>query len=440
MDAVLIAIFTLVPLLLILVVVHEFGHYATARAMGIKVLEFGVGFPPRAFGIYTGHTPVLIDAGTRFIGLNGPQALQRGQQVKVSSTEDANGNLLARVIELSKKRAGAITDIATEKTDDNLLNHEGKIRSVDGGSSIVLADMLYSVNWAPIGGFVRLAGESNPQVPRSLASKGPGTRFLVLIAGPFMNAILPLAIFTALLMIPQDVLVGRLGISEVGEGTAAAEAQVLEGDVVLEANGRKIDNRFDFTREINLNGGSQMDLLVERNGQEQLVFVRPRFDTESGRWLVGVIAELSDSHVESRSDPIWEAIPNSFVSTWEMLVLVKQSLGGAFSQGSSPEFSGPIGIAQVTGEVTREGGLTGWLGIGILLSINLAILNILPIPMLDGGRMAFVAIEWVRRGKRVPPEKEGLVHLIGVAVLMAGILIISANDIQRLIDGRSFLG
>jgi regulator of sigma E protease len=440
MDAVLIAIFSLVPLLLILVVVHEFGHYATARAMGIKVLEFGVGFPPRAFGIYTGHTPVLIDAGTRFIGLDGPQALQRGQQVKVSSTEDADGNLLARVIELSKKRAGAITDVVTEKTDDNLLNHEGKIRSVDGGSSIVLADMLYSVNWAPIGGFVRLAGESNPQVPRSLASKSPGTRFLVLIAGPFMNAILPLAIFTVLLMIPQDVLVGRLGISEVGDGTAAAEAQVLEGDIVLEANGRKIDNRFEFTRQINLNGGSQMELLVERDGQEQLLLVRPRFDTESGRWLVGVIAELSDSHVESRSDPIWEAIPNSFVSTWEMLVLVKQSLGGAFSQGSSPEFSGPIGIAQITGEVTREGGLSGWLGIGILLSINLAILNILPIPMLDGGRMAFVAIEWVRRGKRVPPEKEGLVHLIGFAVLMGGILLISANDIQRLIDGRSFLG
>ena len=444
MEAVLIAIFTLVPLLLILVVVHEFGHYATARAMGIKVLEFGVGFPPRAFGIYTGRTPVLIDAGTQFIGLDGPQALQRGQQVKVSSAEDGNGNLLARVIELSKKRAGSITDVATEKTDNDLLNHEGKIRSVDAGSpgvsSIVLADMLYSVNWAPIGGFVRLAGESNPKVPRSLASKGPGTRFLVLIAGPFMNGILPLAIFTALLMIPQDVLVGRLGISEVGEGTAAAEAQVLEGDVVLEANGKKIDNRFDFTREINLNGGSQMELLVERNGQEQLLFVRPRFDTESGRWLVGVIAELSDSHVESRSDPIWEAIPNSFVSTWEMLVLVKQALGGAFSQGSSPEFSGPIGIAQVTGEVTREGGLTGWLGIGILLSINLAILNILPIPMLDGGRMAFVAIEWVRRGKRIPPEKEGLVHLIGFAVLMGGILIISANDIQRLIDGRSFLG
>jgi regulator of sigma E protease len=94
----------------------------------------------------------------------------------------------------------------------------------------------------------------------------------------------------------------------------------------------------------------------------------------------------------------------------------------------------------VTGEITRQAGLTGWLGIGILLSINLAILNILPIPMLDGGRIVFVALEWVRRGKRVPPEKEGLVHMIGLAVLLAGIVIITANDINRLLEGRSFLG
>lgn len=445
MDAVLIAIATLVPLLLILVVVHEFGHFATARAMGIKVLEFGVGFPPRAFGFYTGRTPVLIDASTQFIGLDGPSSLQRGQQVKVSSTEDVNGNLLARVIELSKKRAGAITDVATEKTDDDLLNHEGKIRSVGDGSpgaagSMVLADMLYSVNWAPLGGFVRLAGESNPRVPRSLASKGPGTRFLVLIAGPFMNAILPIAIFTAVFMIPQDVALGQVSVLQVVDGTAAAEGQVQAGDIVLAANGEKIENGDELVREIQLNGGSQMELLVERDGREQPLFLRPRFETATGTWKIGVHSELIVSRVESRSDPIWEAIPNGFVSSWETVVLFKQAIGGYIAEGSSPELSGPIGIAQVTGEVTRSGGLTGWLGIGILLSINLAILNILPIPMLDGGRMAFVAIEWVRRGKRVPPEKEGLVHLIGFAVLMGGILLISVNDIQRLIDGRSFLG
>ena len=447
METVLIAIGTLVPLLVILVVIHEFGHFATARAMGVKVLEFGVGFPPRAFGVYTGNTPVLVDGSTRFIGLSGLSEMGRGQKLKVSSTEDAQGNLVARIIEVSRKAVKGEPredqsgdDLEEERPgEENLLKHEGKVRSV-GDGSFILADMLYSVNWAPIGGFVRLAGEANPEIPRSLASKGTGTRFLVLIAGPLMNAILPLFIFTVLLMIPQDVAVGRLVITEVGEGTGAAEAQVKPGDVVIQANGRDIDNRFDFSREINLNGGSRMEMLVERDGQELLLLVRPRFDTESDRWLVGVIPQLTDFTIERQSQPIWEAIPNSFVNTWEMLVLVKQALGGAFGAGSSPEFSGPIGIAQVTGEITRSNGWIGWLGVGILLSINLAVLNVLPIPMLDGGRIFFVVLEWARRGKMIPPHREGMVHLIGFALLIGGIVLVSANDIGRLIDGRSFLG
>ena len=441
METALIAIGSLVPLLVILVVIHEAGHFFTARAMGVKVLEFGVGFPPKAFGVYTGNTSVLVDGATRFIGLSGPSELGRGQRVKVSSTEDAQGNLVARVIELSKKAVkGEPEDSEEERPGEkDLLKHEGKVRSA-GDGAFILADMLYSVNWAPIGGFVRLAGEANPNIPRSLASKGAGTRFLVLIAGPLMNAILPLFIFTVLLMIPQDVLVGRLAIAEVGEGTAAAEAQVQAGDIVLRANGTDIEDRLEFTRQINLNGGSRMDLLVEREGQELLLFVRPRFDTESARWLVGVIPRLDDSRIVSQSQPIYKAIPNSFVNTWDMLVLVKQAIGGSIGEGSSPEFSGPIGIAQITGEITRDGGLYGWLGVAILLSINLAILNVLPIPMLDGGRMFFVMLEWVRRGKKIPAEKEGMVHLIGFALLIGGIVLVSVNDISRLIDGRSFLG
>ncbi|MAF40065.1 MAG: hypothetical protein CL696_14505 [Chloroflexi bacterium] len=442
METVLIAVGSMVPLLLILVVIHEFGHYATARAMGVKVLEFGVGFPPRAFGVYTGNTCVLIDGATRYVGFSDRGDLGRGQRIKVSSTEDANGNLIARVIERSKKLAHGEQEEEPDEErlgEEDLLNHEGKIRSV-GGGSLVLADMLYSVNWAPIGGFVRLAGEANPNVPRSLAGKGTGTRFLVLVAGPLMNAILPLLIFTVILMIPRDVAVGRLVIQEVGEGTAAASAQVQAEDIVLQANGSDIENRLDFTREINLNGGSQMAMLVERDGQELLLHLRPRFDTESARWLVGVFPRLDDVTIVKQSEPIWEAIPNSFVNTWEMLVLVKQALGGAFGEGSSPEFSGPIGIAQVTGEITRDGGWIGWLGMGVLLSINLAILNVLPIPMLDGGRIFFVVLEWARRGKKIPAHREGMVHLVGFALLMGGIVLVSVNDIGRLIDGRSFLG
>ena len=438
MDAVLFALVTLIPLLVVLVVVHELGHFATARVFGVKVLEFGVGFPPRAFAIYTGRTPVMLHPQTRFVGLEGPQELRTGQRVKVGSLEDQGCGLVAFQVELHRNQ-GAEEESNFNRPVDNLLWHEGKVRSVAEGS-FELADMLYTVNVIPLGGFVRLAGESNPTVPLSLASRPPWQRVVVLAAGSVMNALLPLVIFTALFMLPQDVEVGRLAITEVLPGSGAAEAGIRPGDVLIEANGKPVESRTDLTREVNLNGGSEMTVLVERGGELETVALRPQFEADFSRWLAGVRVELRDVRVESRSSPIWEAVPESFVGTWELLVLLRQSIGGMISERAAPELSGPIGIAQMTGEVSREGGLTGWLSVGILLSINLAIINILPFPMLDGGRIVFVVIEWVRRGKRVPPEKEGLVHLVGLAVIIAGIIAISANDIARLIEGGSFLG
>ena len=439
MDAVLFAIVTLVPLLLILVVVHEWGHFATARAFGVKVLEFGVGFPPRAFGVYTGRTPVMLHPRTRFVGMEGPQDLRPGQRVKVGSLEDEECGLVAFEVELHRKREKDEPESHFNRPVDNLLWHEGKVRSV-GDGSFELADMLYSVNIIPLGGFVRLAGESNPTVPLSLASRPPWQRVVVLAAGAAMNALLPLAIFTIMFMLPQEVEVGRLTVTGVAGDSAAAEAGLHPGDVLLAANGAPIENRIDFTREVNLNGGSEMTVLLERNGREETALLRPQFDAEAARWLAGVAVQLDDARVESHSRPIWEAVPDAFIGSWELLVLLKQNIGGMASAGVAPELSGPIGIAQMTGEVSRDGGLSGWLSVGILLSINLAIINILPFPMLDGGRIVFVVIEWVRRGKRISPEKEGLAHLIGLAIIIAGVVAISANDVMRLIEGGTFLG
>ena len=542
MESVLIAIAAIVPMLLMLVVIHELGHFATARSLGVKVLEFGVGFPPRAFGFYTGKTRVLISADTQFINLSGQSDLQPGSLVKVSSGEDAEGNLVARVIELPLAAKGLADRLGRKKQSDELtssvepeimhdsdelLKHEGRVRSVEDGS-IVLADMLYSVNWAPLGGFVRLAGESNPEIPQSLASKGVGTRFLVLVAGPFMNAILPIAFFTILLMLPQEISVGQVVVDEVYDGFPAQAAGIQPGDIVLSTDGRKIENEGDLAVAINIKGNSPMELLIDRDGQQSVFTLRPEWGRPPGQWLVGVsISEdtgqvvvdgvmpdgpaesagvskrdvvvsaggntikttsdlkraiqlnrdgdmdwlikrgdgeiaiqvtprfdqpeteqfqtgisprLINSHVERRSQPPWTAFRDSFGKTWEMLVLIKQGLFGAVSSGSSPQLSGPIGIAGAAGELTRQAGIEGWLFMAILLSISLAIFNILPIPALDGGRLVFVVLEWLRRGKRVPPDKEGLVHLIGFVVLIGLIILISANDINNLIQGRSLLG
>ena len=492
MDAVLFAAATLAPLLVILVVVHELGHFATARAMGVKVLEFGVGFPPRAFGLYAGRTPVRLYAGTQYHNLAGAAELRPGQRVLLYSAEaaapiagatagmgggtpgigggtpgigggtpgidggvvgmdsgatgmgggadagasrrrnPAEGELVARIIEAKPRRGGYSSENEAAARQSALLRHEGIVREVRG-DSIVLADMLYSFNWLPLGGFVRLAGESDPAVPRSLAAKGAGTRLLVLAAGPLMNVVLPVAVLMVLFMVPREAVVGRLAVDAVLPETAAAAAQLQPGDIIVEANGDAMERGADFARAINLNGGAPMTLLVERAGQPQRLSLEPRFDNEASRWMAGVRLELLDQRTVREAQPFWEAIPNGFVSVWELLVLLRQNLAGAFSQGSGPQLSGPIGIAQATGELTRQDGLNGWLSVGILLSINLAILNLLPFPMLDGGRIVFVVIEWVRRGKRISPEKEGLVHLIGLVALLGLIAAVSANDIARIL-------
>ena len=456
MTTVLIAVGTMVPMLVFLVVIHELGHFATARALGVKVLEFGVGFPPRAFAIYTGRTRVLLDPQTRYVGLEGPEGLIRGQFVKVSSREDVHGNLVASAIEAPQPKRrfkripsqGGPDEVAedTGAESEDYLKHEGKIRELDGGS-LILADLLYTVNWAPLGGFVRLAGESNPNVPRSLASKGVGTRFIVLVAGSFMNALLPLVIFTVLFMIPQDVTVGQIEVTDVIPGSPAGESGIQRGDVVLEAKGTDIETLSDLIRIINLNGGSTMDWLILRSGRRELVGLQPRYGLPPGHWRVGVVissepggvvvnqvlagspaaaaglqqgdvvfiagsqriveqqdlidaiarnqgselqlvisragrelrllvapifeqssdpqwitgitTRMINPRTESRSKPIWSAVPESFVSTWELLVLVKQGLSGAISEGQAPRVAGPVGIAKVAGEFTRKGGFTG---------------------------------------------------------------------------------
>lgn len=532
METALIAIGSIVPMLLFLVVIHELGHFATARAMGVKVLEFGVGFPPRALTLYTGRTRVLLGPQTRFIGIAGPQDLTSGQLVKVTSSEDVHRNLVAQTVEVvSRSRMfrgkaqdpesqGQNAGDARAQEPENHLKHEGKIRESDGGS-FILADMLYTINWTPVGGFVRLAGENNPNVPRSLAGKGAGTRMVVLAAGSFMNAILPLVFFTVWFMVPQQVVVGQVQISEVADGSPAQAAGIIPGDIVLRAKTETIESAPDLTRVINLNGGSLMEWVVLRSGRQEILRVQPRFGVPEGRWLVGigiqeqagqvlvtqvrpgspaelagllqgdavvraggsairgvteltsaiglnqgsemewvversgiqrvirvtpafeqsdakqwltgVTTQLVNAREETRSQPIWTAVPNSFNRTWELLVLVKQALFGAISAGGAPQVAGPVGIAKVAGEFTREGGFTGWLVITILLSVNLAIINMLPIPGLDGGHLVFVVLEWARRGRRVPPEKEGLVHFIGIMVLIAGIILITANDIRQLL-------
>ena len=464
METWIIAVASFVPMLLLLVVVHELGHFWSAKAFGIKVLEFGVGYPPRAWGIYTGRSETLLTPGT--VCLNGALgAIRPGQVIRVLSGENPEGQLVARYVELREagRIGGALGSLAglagfgrrarseepggqparrrlDDVQTDEFLRHEGRVREVLP-DRIVLADMIYTVNWLPLGGFVRLSGENNPAAPGSLARRGLGQRAIVLAAGSAMNALFPIVAFAIMFMIPHTEMVGGSAeITSVAPNSPAEAAGLMAGDRVVQVGDRPQGAPQELPREVHLAAGTEMTWVIERDGQQRVAQVTPRVDPPPGEGAVGITFSVVDQQEVRKIEPPWTAVRLGAISTWDMLTLMGREIRGWFGGGRGPELSGPIGIAQITGEVTRQGGIQGWMLVAILLSINLAVLNILPIPMLDGGRLLFVFIEWVRGGKRVPSEKEGLVHLIGFVALLALVIAISANDIMRLVRGISPLG
>ncbi len=350
---VLVTILQFLAVLAVVVMVHEFGHFATAKAFGIKVNEFGFGFPPRVIKLF----------------------------------------------------------------------HKG--------------DTDYTINLLPIGGFVRLEGENDPTHPRSLASKGIGTRFIVLVAGVFMNVVLTIALFSGLFMFSTE----ELRVGQVAPGSPAEGAGVVAGDTILEVDGKSVTTFGQLSTKINDNLGTEIGWLIKRDGAKQLVHLMPREVHPEGEGATGIT--ISSVGVQ-RSLPTrtpWESVYLGLDHTWFILTSIKDEVVTRIGDNQVPvDFVGPVGITQLTGEVVDEGGLISLVSLAALLSMFLAIFNILPIPALDGGRLMFVILEWVRRGKRISPQKEGLVHLVGFVVLIALILVPATyKDIVRLVEGNSFL-
>ena len=429
------------PVLTFLIFIHELGHFATAKWFGIEVTEFGFGFPPRMFGI-------------RYRGT------------------------------------------------------------------------IYSINWIPLGGFVRMVGEEDPTNPSSFARQSIPKRSVVLVAGSFMNLLLPVVIFTILFMLPHATLVGGdISIIGVVPGSPAHEAGLRPGDTIIAINGYNVVSRLEsmdrlrgMVDRINASRGKPTTLTVRRGGTRagidsspdlvsiETVTIVPRAedppaltvvdvvtdptavmvsipsnfgltrnpdgtfryqpgegneakvgetqislaaarsydpDLKPGGQLrqraIGVSLTFVGARVDNTTQPVWEALPASVQTIWEDVILFTlREIGRGVSTRSNPGISGPIGIAQATDEAVSALGIATIFTLTAVLSVSLGVLNIMPIPALDGGRLVFVIIEWVRRGKRISPRREGLVHLAGFVFVIGLLLVLSYADILRLIRGESF--
>ena len=348
-------VLAMIAMIVALVVIHELGHFAVAKFFGVRVNEFGVGFPPKLFGWRKGETE-------------------------------------------------------------------------------------YTFNAVPLGGFVRLEGEEDPTDPRSLASKSPGVRAAILVAGSFMNAVLAVAIFAALFMVPRDVTVGDVVVRDVSPNSPAAEAGIGPGDRIVAVDGQPVESTNQVSAGITRNLGSDLSLTLESGGQAREISLIPRWRPPEGEGNVGVRLGLENERVESLSYYPWEAVGKGAAQVVEVVTLTWRSITHWLFRDAPAPFSGPVGIVSGSKEAVDIGGLDTLIPLAALLSISLAIFNILPIPALDGGRLLFVIIEMIRGGKKIPAEKERLVHMLGFALLITLVLMVSYNDIARLVRGESFIG
>jgi regulator of sigma E protease len=258
-----------------------------------------------------------------------------------------------------------------------------------------------------------------------------------------MNALLPILLFSIAFMIPHNVVIEPTAVEIVNPGSPAARAGIEPGDTLLGVNGKLTNNFSEFQRYIQLNLGKEITILVKHSDSTtEEIQVIPRWKPPKDEGAIGIKRDielaLSNRTIVSQHEPFWKAIPMGASECIEAFILFKNEVLRWLIGATLPLLTGPVGIAQLTGEAAKAG-ISPLLEFTGFISINLAIINILPLPALDGGRIAFVLLEWVRRGKRVSPKTEGLVHLIGFAMLIALIVVITHQDIIRIISGDSLI-
>lgn len=352
-------IITFVIILAVLVLVHELGHFVSAKRMGIAVEEFGIGFPPRIVGFKRGET-------------------------------------------------------------------------------------VYSINWLPLGGFVKIKGEvgedSNDRA--SFSSRPAWQRIIVLAAGVGMNFVLAFVLFSGGFMIgvPQEVTDAdlsshavrdvRIMIMEVAPKSPAAAAGIVAGDAIVSIDKRMFANVDDVVAYINANAAHVLSLEVVRGKQHITSLAQPVVFEGADNPRLG-IAMVRVGLVRYG---FFQSLYQGARATKDTTMLIISALGillyGLFvGNGVGSQISGPVGVAVLTGQIARLG-FAYLINFTAILSINLGILNILPIPALDGGRVLFVLIEKLK-GSKVSPRIESLAHTVGFMLLIALILFVTYRDILQ---------
>lgn len=403
-----------------LVFFHELGHFIFAKRAGILCREFAIGFGPKVFTHKKGETVYtirLLPIGG-FVRMAGDDPemveIKPGYRVGLLFNEK---NEVDKIILNQKDKYPNARVIEVEQAD---IEHKLFIKGYVEGEEETIQTFPISENTVLIeDGTETLIAPYN----RQFASKTLGQRSMAIFAGPMMNFILAFVVFI-MIGLMQGIPSNAPVLGKLTPDGAAIESGLKEGDIIHSVNDAEISSWQDVVEMIRNSPNKELQFLVERNGQELSIPVTPNVQVVDGKetGIVGVYQPTEKSPLKA----ITNGAKETYLWTKEIFVMLGKLLTGQFSIDA---LSGPVGIYVSTDTVAKSGifYLMKWAAI---LSINLGIMNLLPIPALDGGRLMFFAVEAVR-GKPIDRQKEGMVHFIGFALLMLLMLVVTWNDIQR---------
>lgn len=280
----------------------------------------------------------------------------------------------------------------------------------------------YSIRLIPIGGYCAMEGEDeSSENPRAFNNKGPLQRSAILLAGVTMNVIIAILACTIAFQI-SGVPVNRL--DSVIKSSPAYEAGLKAGDKIVAVDGVKTDTWDKVTNEISCYAGSEkLEITIERNGSRTPVFLTPQWNDEKQSYTIGIVADVS-------RNPLTCTVYGAQLTgtlTGEMFKTFGMLFGGKLSKD---DVSGPVGLVKVVGQ-TSQAGAGPFLLLLALVSLNLALMNLLPIPGLDGGKLLFVILKWISRG-RINDDMEIKATVAGMMLLIALFVFITINDIGNL--------
>lgn len=285
-------------------------------------------------------------------------------------------------------------------------------------------ETVYSLRAFPLGGFNRIAGMEGPEVsdPRGFNRQPLSKRMGVIAAGSGMNFLLAILLFILTFMVlglPAD----RNVIGRVEPGMPAAQAGLKPGDKVLMINDIPVNSWSGMVELINQHPEAEISLLIERQGQQRRLTLTTTKDPDTGVGLIGI------GPVWERQG-LWRSITLGFRQSVAITVLIITSLVQMVTGQVAPDVVGPVGIVQLVGQAATFG-LANVMTFMAVLSVNLGLINLLPIPALDGSRLVFLSIEAIR-GRPINPEKENFIHLIGFALLIGLLILITYQDLIRI--------